>query len=202
MIENSMWIDITYNLNEDFPVWPGEQKYNIQSIYTNNISSTVTFNVHTSTHIDAPKHIITDGKTINQIPLQQLIGPTQIITIDDPVSIKPEQLPTIKCQKIIFKTPNIITNDFYSNYCYLTPEAAKALVLSNVELVGINYLSIENFYDPEFTTHKILLGNNVIILESVNTTNLVQEFYEIIALPLNINAEASPARVIARAISL
>ena len=197
-----MWIDLTFNLDEHFPVWPQENSCNIITQTRGDCaSSTISFNVHTSTHLDAPRHFIPGGSTINEIPLSQLIGTTQVIEIDDPISIKPKHLNRVKCTKIIFKTPNQITEEFTPDYCYLSPEAAKSLVNSNVELVGIDYLSIENFYDSDFPVHKILLRSGAVILESINTEQLVDGLYEIIALPLRINAEASPARVIAREIS-
>ena len=63
-------------------------------------------------------------------------------------------------------------------------------------MIGIDYLSIEKFEDKSFPSHKILLNNNVLILESLNLKNIQQGKYQIVALPIKIKAEAAPCRVI------
>ena len=43
--------------------------------------SSVTMNLHTGTHIDAPIHFIPGGKTVDQIPLSALNGPCLILDL-------------------------------------------------------------------------------------------------------------------------
>jgi len=198
-----MWIDLSIQLNSEFPVWPGTSPCHISSDVSKNcVSSTLTTNVHAATHIDAPYHFIPDGLTIDQISLNQLCGVTQVIEIPDSTSIKPDHLTSLNCSKVIFKTPNEVSDSFTNKYCYLTPQSADILVDSGVHLVGVDYLSVENYDDTNFTTHKILLGNSVVIIESLDTSKLDLGYYYVIALPILMHTEASLARVIARKISL
>jgi len=65
-----------------------------------------------------------------------------------------------------------------------------------VQLVGIDYLSIAPFNDPA-PTHKILLSNNVVIIESLDLRSVEPGLYTLICLPLKLmGREAAPARAI------
>ncbi len=193
-----MWTDLSIPLDDTFPAWPGSNACQISRHYQGDcVSSTLTTNVHIATHIDAPLHFIPGGETIDQISIEQLCGTVQVIEIPDSV-IEPKHLSGLSCSKVIFKTMNEITPTFTDKYCYLSPLAAENLVQSGIDLVGTDYLSIENYNDKNFTTHKILLGNGVIIIEALNTNVIYAGYYEMIALPILMPSEASPARVIVK----
>jgi len=193
-----MWIDLSITLNENTAIWPDDHPCIIQTKTKNTCTTSVlTCSTHAGTHIDAPLHFIKDGLGINQIPLSQLCGPVQVIPISSN-KIIPDDLQNIIAPKIIFKTNNHITGVFNPNYCFITPESASQLVNLKIQLIGIDYLSVENFYDHQFTSHHILLKAGVVIIEGLNTDPIQDGLYEMIALPLNLEAEASPARVIVR----
>ncbi len=79
--------DLSQPLNQDAPNWPfyppfevkfikrkAEQGVNAQYIQTSN---------HMGTHLDAPRHFVTGGKTIDQIPLEWLYGEGVIVDLSD-----------------------------------------------------------------------------------------------------------------------
>jgi arylformamidase len=104
---------------------------------------------------------------------------------------------------VIFKTRNSYlwsSNRFVEDYVYVTPEAAEILVESGIKLVGIDYLSIEQFGSKDFQTHHTLLSNGVIIIEGLNlVADIEQGDYELFCLPLKIkDGDGAPARVILR----
>ena len=45
--------------------------------------SHISFGSHTGTHVDAAKHFFDDGRTIDQIPLDRLVGPAMLIAMPD-----------------------------------------------------------------------------------------------------------------------
>lgn len=193
-----MWIDLSVPLNHSTICWPTDSPCIINSKVVGSVmSSTVHCSCHGGTHIDAPAHHIKDANLIDQIPLSHLCGIAQIIEITTP-QISVEHLPEISQPKVIFKTPNTFGDTFDPEYCYLTPEAAHHLVNSKVHFVGTDYLSIEEFSSTTFDTHNILLRAGVVIAESIDTSALSSGLYEIVALPIRLAAEASPARIIAR----
>jgi len=199
-----MWIDLSIMLNKHTTAWPNSSPYIIQTTTENACTiSTITCSSHAGTHIDAPLHFIENGIPINKIPLSQLCGLTQVIQVLSD-KIRPSHLKNIVAPRIIFKTRNNTSGHFNPNYCFITPEAASYLTEQKVQLIGTDYLSVEsftNFKKNQFPSHNILLKSNIVIIEGLNTNPIQDGLYEMVALPINIEAEASPARVIVRPLS-
>ena len=58
-------------------------------------------------------------------------------------------------------------------------------------------LSIESFGETDNKTHKMLLDNEVLILEGLDLRNVSKGVYKLLVFPLNIpEAEAAPVRAI------
>ena len=77
------------------------------------------------------------------------------------------------------------------------------MVDRGIRLVGIDYLSVEQFNSKSFTTHEILLSNGVIIIEGLDLRQVPAGIYELICLPLKIaegSGDGAPARVVLRTI--
>jgi arylformamidase len=198
-------------------IWPGETKIQIERRRSmergdkaNN--STLHMGVHTGTHMDAPRHFIADGKTIDQMPFDITLGPARVIEILDPLAIKAEELKqhNIKRgERILFKTrnsPKFWQSDTFSTDCiYVTRGAARFLVDAGVKLVGIDSLSVGSPSDPDKTTpdtHQILLVAEIWIIEGLNLTGIDPGKYNLVCLPLKlIQTEGSPVRVVLQAIS-
>jgi len=185
--------DISYNIEDVKAFYPGSQKY-ITNIDNN--SSMFIIDSHHGTHIDAPSHFIKNGKNISEIDINLFFGNVQIITVDNYI-IDSNFLKTIdiKSDKIFF---NCINNDmlkpFNERYTALNYSGAKYLTDINIKMVGINYVSIEEYINHNFSTHKELLSNDVLIVEGLNLKNIVDGIYEYILLPINTYKEASPCR--------
>ena len=216
MTENktgSNWIDVTVPLKEGMVIWPGDVTIKIERRRSmdrgdaaNN--SAISLGVHTGTHMDAPKHFIKDGKSIDKLPFDTSIGPARVIEIKDKVSIKPEELKqhNIKRgERILFKTVNSPrcwqTDDFVNDFVYITRDAAQFLVDAGVILVGVDYLSVGSPMDPEKTmrpdTHQILLGAGLYLIEGMNLSAVKAGNYNLICLPLKLmDTEGSPVRAI------
>lgn len=203
------YIDLSVSLDPKLPVWPESHGVNISSLMTHekdgwNVSR-FDIDVHSGTHIDAPLHIIPNGKTTNEIPLEKLIGPCVIadlrglkkITATD---LKALNLPS-NTEKLLCKTDNSRhwKNPFHSfqeDFCALTSDAAQWVVDENIHLVGIDYHSIQLFHDPP-DTHQILLENEVVILETLNLLDVEPGEYKLFCLPTKVNGvEGISARVV------
>ena len=204
------YIDISVPINSNLPIWPGSQKPELRenlSIKNGDIAneSSINVNLHTGTHIDAPSHFIDNGLTIDKIPIGKLMGSAFVASIKNVNTITEETLEKSSIPKhvkrLLLQTDNTelwIKNNgiFYEDYVALSPRAAKWIVNRGIDLIGIDYLSIQKYTDgPE--THQILLGNNIVILEGLNLNNVSQGWYDLICLPIRYeNIEASPARAL------
>lgn len=165
-------------------------------------TSSLLFESHTGTHIDAPAHFLPEGKTIDEMPLSTFIGScyvidcTHIIEAITKVDLEPYPLAG---KIVLLKTKNsflLSTEAFNYNFIYLDQKGAEYLVHQNIKAVGIDYLGIER-NQKNHETHTILLQKEVGIIEGLRLANVSQGHYFLWCLPLLIkNIEAAPARAI------
>lgn len=204
-----MIIDISLEISNTTIVWPGdpnikiEQKVSIKDGAPCNVSS-MDMGVHTATHIDSPYHFIEDGDKIESINLEKLMGMCYICNIDTEKYIEKKHLLNIdfnKYKKILFKTKNSSfykDKEFNKNFISLSMEGANYLLENGVELIGIDYLSIEGFFS-DGSIHKEILKKKVVILEGIDLSLVQENEYELICLPLKmIGTDGAPARAILR----
>jgi arylformamidase len=204
-IDGSGWIDISVPLKEGMAVFAFENNMQIErraSMDRGDMgnNSSIHMGIHTGTHMDAPKHVIADGKTIDRIPLSDAIGPARVIEINDNAAVKAEELKQYKFkqgERILFKTRNSErcwkTDAFIPDFVYIAEDTAQLLADSGVKLVGIDYLSVGG---PPMT-HKILLGAGIWLLEGLNLSAVNPGNYNLICLPLKImQTEGSPVRAV------
>jgi arylformamidase len=166
--------------------------------------STIRFGSHTGTHADAARHFFDDGQTVDKIPLERLIGPALLLSFAAEVrSVGAAELRAhdIKGQtRILLRTRNsafLSQKEFVKDYTYLAPDGAQYLVDQGVELVGIDYLSIEQFHSGHHLTHRTLLERSVVIVEGLDLSVPPPGEYQFICLPLRIEGcDGAPARAV------
>jgi len=166
--------------------------------------STIRFGSHTGTHADAARHFFDDGQTVDRIPLERLIGPALLLSFADDVrSVGVAELRAhdIKGQtRVLLRTRNsafLSQKEFVKDYTYLAPDGAQYLVDQGVELVGIDYLSIEQFHSGHHLTHRTLLERSVVIVEGLDLSVPPPGEYQFICLPLRIEGcDGAPARAV------
>ena len=202
--------DISVDIQMDMPTYPGDAKYKsrkLKSVEQDGYEiHRLTLGNHTGTHVDAPSHFIQDGATVTELPLDILNGRTRVVEIHDKEKVGLEELHNLKLDndyRILLKTRNSSLwkskKRFQKNYVYLTLDAAKYLAENDIKLIGFDYLSLEKFGDSEHPVHRYLLGNQVIILEGLNLSNVEEGEYEMFCLPLKLTGlDGAPARVILR----
>lgn len=201
-------IDLTYEIEDEMVHFEGDpipKIYQYKSIKENGYNvKEIHIGTHTSTHIDAPSHFIEKGKSIDKLDPLELFGIYQIIDASQKKEIDKSIAENIKNEKIIFYTGSNLswnTQKIFKNYSYITKDAAYEIIKRGVKVVGIDSPTIEEPNNTEFPAHKILLGNNVIVIENLNSKHLkeiVGKSVLLIALPLKIkDADGSPARVLA-----
>lgn len=205
-------IDISMPLSERIPVWPesrGATARRISSVEAGD-EATVSYlemDVHTGTHVDAPMHMIAEGAGMDRYSLSAGLGAANVVDTGETRRIDGELLnrldPAIDCGRVLLRTansrrPELQRAPFFSDYAALTVSGAEWMVDRGVELVGIDYLSIQRFEEPT-EVHLILLRAGVVILEGLDLAAVSPGAYELICLPLHLGAcEAAPARAVLR----
>ena len=191
-------IDISVPLSPSLPVWTDSHGVNISRLAEIEKDgwtvSRLDIDVHSGTHIDAPLHIVPNGKTTNEIPLEKLIGKCIVADLRGLKKITAADLENLDLPKdtkrLLCKTDNSrhwvnFNHEFRTDFCSLTADAAQWVVDHKIDLVGIDYHSIQLYHDPP-DTHQILLENEVVILETLNLLEVEPGEYRLICLPLKV----------------
>ncbi len=207
--------DVSVPLSSTTPTYPSDPGIEIKEWSAlargdhANVSQ-INFGLHSGTHVDAPAHFIEGGAKVESLPLQSLIGEAEVVEVANDIRVIDESFVIANCsgrsERILFKTRNSAfwnnqQDGFSEDYTYIEPGAATWLAESGIKLVGIDYLSVEQFKSDNFGTHLALLSRGVVILEGLDLRAVPAGFYELICLPLKIaggSGDGSPARVILR----
>ncbi len=201
-------LDVSVPLAAGMPAYPGNPDFELQPLQriaqggSSNVSRLV-LGTHTGTHVDAPKHFIDDGAAVEALPLELLLGRARVVEIMRRGGIGAEDLAAAGLRedlRVLLKTPNSAlwnTGAFHEDYTHLTENGAAYLVDQGVKVVGIDYLSVEQFRKPGAPAHRKLLSNGVIIIEGLNLSDAEPGMYEMYCLPLPITGgDGAPARVV------
>jgi arylformamidase len=206
------WIDVSAPIDPaTAPVYPGNTPIKLEFVLDYDKGNTLalssyTLGAHTGTHVDAPMHFIKGGMSVDQVPLEHFVGPARVIDCSpDAKVIDAAELNKHDwkgAHRILFRTRNsrngwMSDPTFHPDFTYVAPDAAQLLADAGVELVGIDYLSIEKFKSPEPKTHLALLTKGIPVVEGLSLKDVTPGDYDLIVLPLRIvGHEAAPARAI------
>ena len=201
-------LDVSVPLASGMPSYPGNPEFELQPIKriadggSSNVSRLV-MGTHSGTHVDAPKHFIDDGVGVDALPLDLLIGRARVIEIGHRGGIGADDLAAAGLRediRVLLKTPNSrlwSSTTFHEDYAHVTEDGARYLVDQGVKLVGVDYLSVEQFKKPGAPAHHALLSNGVIIIEGLNLAEAEAGMYEMYCLPLPVaGGDGAPARVV------
>jgi arylformamidase len=203
-------IDVTVPLDSALATYPNNTPFSIEAIKriargdSSNVS-TLHMSAHTGTHVDAPRHFFDGGGGTEALPLEMLIGRTRVIEVTSRASIAAGDLSGIDLSedvRLLIKTHNSrlwSSPDFHTDYIGVTESGAKHLIDRGIKVLGVDYLSVEQFRKPGAPAHHALLGAGIIVIEGLNLADVDPGVYEMYCLPLRIvGSDGAPARVVLR----
>lgn len=204
-------IDISMPISDRSPAWPdspGVEVTRLKSIAAGAEAqvSSLTMDIHTGTHLDAPSHMIEGGASFDDYELKRGVGEAVVIDTGDAERLDAETLEPLLppgADRVLLRTrnssdPTLLEEPFSTDFAALTTSGAECLVEHGVELVGIDSLSIQLFADP-IDTHLILFRAGVTILEGLYLAGVAPGRYELLCLPLRLlDCEGAPARAVLR----
>lgn len=202
--------DLTETITTETTVYPGDPSFEKEQVCTIGHDchfglSKMSMSNHMGTHIDFPAHVVEGGKTSNDYSIDQLINDGLIIEVPNhfsSISAKFIRQQTIFPDAFVFfKTQNSNikkTGQYRDDYVFIEPSAAQALLEKKVKVVGVDYLSIDGPEEETLPVHKLLLSNEVLIVEGLNLKGIEPGQCKIHIAPLKIdNMDGLPARVTA-----
>lgn len=199
-------IDLTHTINKQTPVYPGDPVVDVVASgdieEDGFVDHKVTFGTHVGTHIDAPAHMIIGGKKLNDIMLRRFIVPA--ICIDVTEGFDADVIAATEIEEggaVLFYTgmgQYFTKPNYWQGYQVMDQSCIDTLVSKKVGLIGVDAGSVDK--EEDFPIHKALLGSDILIIENLAPTvqELVGKHFELIALPLKLEFDGAPARVIAR----
>lgn len=208
--------DLTHPISSGMPVYPGDPAVHVESalhVATDGVNvAQLQLGSHTGTHLDAPAHVRSGGRTVDQLDLDLLHGEAcvlpvrpdfighlagQTVRVDDLVSI-PADLPNIVC---------IATG--WDQYFYaaqreqhpaLDLDLVKTLWDRGARVLGVDTLSPDATAGNTgaFPVHEFWLGQDGIIVENLRSLTLLPQSVEMTILPLHLaGLDGSPVRAVA-----
>lgn len=216
MINMTKFVDLTYNVEEGMTTFnaPWHPRVSIEQLgrhgFEGRETRKIRLGTHTGTHVDAPLHFIKGGKSVDEIPLDKLIGEVTIIDfsyLKDNEPVTKDMLDNILITKrILFKFgwgKYWNNKKYYVNYPFFTKESAEYLVSRKVQMIALDTPSPDDSRikfggDEDSPIHKILLGKGIILVEYIANIENVNDYngWNILVMPLKIKgADGSPARV-------
>ena len=212
------YVDLSHPLSAATPPFPGDPAVEIsingsttqvdRSPRKDLNCCSITTSVHGGTHMDAPYHFYGDGVTIDQVDLSACVGPAVLVDLcylDANAEILPTHLELHadalrRAQRCVLHTGwwrRWTKPEYFTDHPVLSGEVAAYLVSLGVQLVGVDFPSVDQ---PPFPAHLELLGNGVLIVENLTGLDQIDsESFELITTPLAITGrDGSPVRAVAR----
>lgn len=176
-----------------FPGDPAPSMERIRSMQDGELYNLSTFAMcaHNGTHVDAPFHFLSEGKTIDRIPLDAFVGDCYVarhtgdVTEEDAERILAQARAMDAGERILI-----------AGCATITADAAKVFAQAKIKLIG-NESQTVGPEDAPMEVHKILLGEEIVLLEGIVLTDVSEGKYLLSAAPLNLaGADGAPCRAV------
>jgi arylformamidase len=214
-------VDLSYPIHEGMTTFPvhWHPTVEISQLGRHGIegreSRKILLGTHTGTHIDAPRHFIPGGPTIDQLPLDLFVGPATMIDFSFARPLQEMQISDFENQlgkaapdRLVLRfdwSDRWDSADYYKSHPFVSEAAARWLVQRRIRLLAMDTPQADSPMNGrgaplDSPVHKILLGAGVIKLEYLtNLRRIRRREFELIALPLSIrDGDGSPVRCVAR----
>jgi arylformamidase len=191
-------IDISLPLSPDTPVFPGDPPVGIETMSLLSAGDTfrltrISMSAHAGTHIDTPSHLFVDGGEIENIRLEDLIGPVYVIEFDGP---RPLDESACKRMDIPSNFSRILIKNKRPN-AWMDETAAEWFSVSGAKLLGWDGLSVDPPESEKLPAHRALLARGVHLVENLDLSQVTPGKYFLACLPLKLmGSDASPVRAV------
>ena len=203
-------IDLSHPLQHGQPAFPSDPKL---SVVAHGTVKTLRYNIsqivmgsHQGTHLDAPFHFLDDGKTLDQMPLDWFYGAARVLRIPKNAGeeigvgdLLPHENHLVEGAKVIYETGwhrRFGEANFFDDFPSLTQDAARFLAEKKIRLLGMDTPTPSRDW---YEVHHILLGAEIVIVESLARLDEVPDDITFIGFPLNFaGRDGSPIRAVAQ----
>jgi kynurenine formamidase len=204
-------IDLSLKISQSLKVFPGSPQPCFvpwTSFSKHGYDSEALFmSTHTGTHMDAPSHFVPGRPSIDRVVANRFVAEAVVVRIPKKLNELVEAS-DLKDQEIKANDAVVIATGWEKkirarNYMTENPglsaSAARFLVRKKVSIVAIDGPSIDAGADAAFTAHKILLSENILVVENLcNLNRISMNRFLLVVAPLKIQGSTgSPVRALA-----
>ena len=207
-----MILDLTHTISPNMPVYPGTpapRLFKASTLEKHGFRETqISMVSHTSTHMDAPSHMLPQGSTLDELPVSSFCGRAVVLDVSDRDSIT---LDYLKAQNGLLRSVDFVlfytgwekrwpeATFFEDGFAYPTPEAAQYLVSCDLKGVGTDAISIDAVSTTTFPAHKVLMEGGLVIIECMCLKKVAgRSDLQLFALPLKYeNSDGASVRAVA-----
>lgn len=173
-------IDLTHDYSEDTLYWPTEDGFKLEKEFDGMTEKGYYYSAkkfsapeHGGTHIDAPIHFAQNGNTVDQIPLEQLVGDGIVVDVSTECKKNNNYQVTTNdfsnWESQYGKIPSKIILFLYTGYGNLWPNRKKYLGTNKVGSEALSELCFPGL-DPEAA--KWLIDNRQINAIGIDTQSI------------------------------
>jgi arylformamidase len=202
--------DCSVTLREGMAIYPGDPGYEREIVSSveqgdSATNSVLHMGVHTGTHVDGLAHMMRNAPSVDQVPLDTLVGPARVVQVDTDEAITAEDLRTRDwsgVERVLFKTPNSgkleQLDEFVEDFIHLDGSAGRFLAdLGTIRLVAVDYLSVDKLHSGNHPAHTALMDQRITIVEGVDLSEVPPGDYLVVCGALKIQGgDGAPARVL------
>ena len=209
MTTASGWLDASRPLHPGIAVWPGDRGLSIDTDRNGRWTvSRFATTCHVGTHVDAPRHLDENGWSVDEIPLERLVGPAEVVrAVRGCETVSLAGLPPgwrPAAPRILVRTDTFGLDGKVEDggFAGLAPEFVRHLADLGVVTVGIDTPSVDALDAADHApAHVALLEAGMTWVEGLWLGGIAAGRYEMVALPVAlVGVEAAPVRVILRRI--
>ncbi len=166
---------------------------------------------HTGTHIDAPRHVDSSGRTLSDYPSDRFVGRGIVVDADGAGENSPLAADILAGRRGEIRQGDMVlirtgwdrhwSTERYLRHPFLSAELAAALKALHVGLLGIDALSVDSTVDIGAIAHRTLLGADILIVENLRSLGSLESAatHEFIFAPLALDqSDGAPVRAFAR----
>jgi len=184
------YIDLTYTITENMPVYPGTEKPVLERLEIDGYRETL-FHMfsHTGTHMDAPYHVFRDGRKLEDYSIGEFTGRAVVIDVPHGVKvIEPDMLKAAEgFEFIILRTgwgAKWGTDEYFDGFPVLSLSAAEYAAGLGLKGIGLDSISVDEVGNNTLPVHRVLLGSGMLIIENLAGLEQLPSEVNFTALPL------------------
>lgn len=201
-------IDLTQPWTTPMPTYPGDPQFQASSHATwaddGYRLTRYELHSHLGTHLDAPSHLLANGKTLADFPLTYFTGRAYVAPFPTTTVAewKRAHAEAIQAADILLIhsgwSSQYGQDDYYQAFPVLPLELTAWLATQHLQIIGIDAPSFDAFSADRFINHELLLGADTLLLENVCHLEDLPPWCECDAFPFPFASDGSPVRAVAK----